>query len=112
MKVFAIQKAQINTFTPQSKLNNSINQSFITNNTEDKFVSKVAFSGGKSINMLEAEIAELDKKLADGKLTKEAYDKLAEPIRDKIYRLSCDLGLIETGGIPNPAQDAIDNYTP
>ena len=105
MKVFAIQKAQVNTGASQFNQNGSGNQNSAmkTNIIGDKFVSKnVSFSGGKSIRMLENELAELNKKLELGKLTEEAYEKLARPIREEIYDLSCKAGLIETGSDYTP----------
>ncbi len=38
--------------------------------------------------MLKADLAKLDEKLAKGKLTEEAYEKLARPIREEIEELS------------------------
>lgn len=89
MKIFAIQKTQPNTYSPQFNQNSSVNQNSVakTNQAGDKFISKVAFSGGKSVRMLENELAELNKKLELGKLTEEAYEKLARPIREEMDSL-------------------------
>ena len=91
MKIFAIQKTQTNTYSPQYQQNNSTNQSPVTktNQTGDKFVSKVSF--GASVKQLERELAKLDEKLKLRQLTEDAYEKLARPIREEIMELKASL---------------------
>lgn len=97
MKVIAIQKTQTNTYKSQYQQNNSVNQNPVTktNLTGDKFVSKVAF--GASVNQLEGELAKLDEKLRLKQLTEEAYEKLANPIKDEISELKSSLHIDEEG---------------
>lgn len=89
MKIFAIQKTQTNTYSPQYQQNSSANQNPVTktNLTGDKFVSsKISFSG-ITINSLRADLAALTEQVNKRQITEEVYENLASPIRSKISDL-------------------------
>lgn len=87
MKIFAIQKTQPNTYSPQYQQNNSINQNPITktNLTGDKFVSKVLF--GTRLGDLYKERKTLEGKLKLKEITEKAYNEFIKPINDEIKKI-------------------------
>jgi len=107
MKVFAIQKAQVNTGASQFKQNSSGKQNPVreTNLTGDKFLSRVSFSGGKTVKSLEADLGTLTRRFEIGELTEEAYETAARKLNREIYQLKCDLGIIEASGPPPMGPD-------
>lgn len=83
MKIFAIQKTQTNTYSPEFKQNSSVNQGPVmkTNHSGDKFVSSNRVSFGATLKQLEAELEVLERKLESKTLSKSVREALEKQIK-------------------------------
>lgn len=110
MKIFAIQKAQVNTSASKFNQNNTTNQNPVmkTNHSGDKFEHKNVSFGMATVVDLRAKVTKLSDKLKDKKLPK----TVRQEIEDEIEYLGIQISqrTPHEGGATDPAGMAIESY--